>query len=259
MYAATADGLWLPKAPRLHIPSWDDIRRFGDRLLFDGGWSPQRNPGQGSRAPIAIKTFKATNNDETDATSYSFASCDIGQAGPTRAIVVGVMSRVPSGNPAAPTTLTVGGTGLAKLVSKETAGDRNTASLWIGRITTGTSVTIALDFSGVTQQRCGIGWWVTYNLASMTAIATNSTDVSGAALDVSTKLGGLVFGFGDAGTTAATTFTWTGLTEDFDTAVGTGNGWMSGASALGTGGTLGITCTGSGTPTNDMYVSASLR
>lgn len=208
----------------------------------------------------ATRTFITTYNDETDATSYTATGVSFSTASATRAIVVAVMGRVPSGNPVAPTSVTIGGVSASLVVSKETAADRNSASLWIAAVPTGTSGDIVVDFGGVTQQRCGLGWWATYNLSSLTAHATNSSDVSGAALDVNTQAGGLAFGMGDSGSATATTFTWTGLTEDFDIAVGSGNGWFTGASleTASASTPLAITCTAT-VATNDMYVTASFR
>lgn len=210
---------------------------------------------------VATRTFVTTFNDETDATSYTASGVSLSTADATRGIVVAVMNRISSGTGTTPASVTIGGVSASLVVAQATASDRDCCSLWIAAVPTGATGNIVVDFGGVTQQRCGFGWWATYNLNSLTAVDTAQSDVSGASIDVDTQAGGLAFGAGAAGTTASTTFTWTGLTEDYDAAVGSGNGWHTGASletaAAST--PLAITCTGSGTPGGDQYVAASFR
>jgi hypothetical protein len=210
----------------------------------------------------ATRTHLGQTSSETDLSTYTFASQSLGTEQSDRKIVVAVMGRrISSGDTGlVPSTVTVGGVSATLAVSSASSGDRNSASIWIADVPTGATGDIVVTFSA-NQGRCGIGWWATYGLTSSTPTDTASTSTNGGALDIDISAGGLGFGYGNSGAGTATTHTWVGLTEDFDAAVGTGNGWHSGASLeTATAATpLTVNCTGSGTPTNDQYVAASFR
>lgn len=206
----------------------------------------------------ATRTYLGFTSSETDGTSYTFSSQSLGTAQGDRRIVVAVMGRKETSSGEAPTGVTVGGVSASLVVSQQASGDRNSASLWIAEVPSGSTGDIVVTFAN-TQQRCGVGWWAVYGLESSTATDTAATATSGGSLNIDVEAGGVAFGTANSGSASAT-FSWTGLTEDFDGAVGTSNGFMSGASIESASAStpLSVSCTATGT-SSDQYVAASFR
>jgi hypothetical protein len=139
-------------------------------------------------------------------------TCNIGTPGTGRIIVVSVFGSRASGTPASITAVTINGVS-ATVQASVTNGASITAH-YTAVVPTGTSATILVDY-GQQQNRVGIGVWALYGFGSATATDTstdNSSPFDAAGFDV--QANGVAIGSGS--TEQATSFTWTGLTEDFD-------------------------------------------
>jgi hypothetical protein len=147
----------------------------------------------------------------TDLTTYNFSTIAIGDAAPSRKVVVGIMSLTASGA-ASLTSITVGGVTASIEVASATGG-REFAAIAIAAVPTGTTADIDVVF-GDTMRRCILSVWATYDLKSSTAVDTAISAADPAALSVNTQNDGLIFGVGYNNTSS--TGVWSGLTERFD-------------------------------------------
>lgn len=176
--------------------------------------------GFGANASIANPlefSFQDSAVDEVDRTSYTFASMSLGAAATARRIVIGVVCRAST----APVinSLTVGGISASLIHQSRASGG---AYFYYADVPTGTTGDVVVNFaSSVT--RAGICVWRILNESSMTPTDTaSSTNADPAALNVDIPSGdsaAMAIAYGHNGTST----TWTGLTEDTDTEISSGN------------------------------------
>jgi len=188
-----------------------------------------------SPASAAVATITFTANGESTGTgaARTFSSTAIGTAADNRVIIVSVGTTGGGGGTDDCTSVTVGGTGLSKLVSKVHT-DHQIAQIWAGSITSGTSADIVVTWAR-TASRTGIGVWAAYGIGTMedSGSASISSSSSAMSTDLDISAGGVAMGYtfvSTGGEGASTSFTWSNLTENFDENIDpTGN--HSGAAA----------------------------
>lgn len=157
---------------------------------------------------------------------YTFAAQSIGLVVPNRAVAVGLMGRATSVGIA--TSVTVGGLSLTNVggISNSTL-DR--VELWIGDVSSlkETNADIVVDWP-VSGGRLGISWWTVADLQSLTATNLQTSQANPLTGTLTSILGwGVAIGFAHTHTNSS--FTWSGLNENNDTAIA-GSDTYSGAS-----------------------------
>ena len=163
--------------------------------------------GASSGGPATISSVD-DSVDATGQTIYTFSSQALGSAGGRKIIVL-----VCGGNGARTvSTLTVAGES-ASLVKRQQAGVEATVEIWSVEFSGATTGDVVVTWSGA-QNRCFIGVLAAYGAAA----AANDTGGSVAdplsdTLDI--PAGGVAVGIAHNDNTNS--FTWTNLTEDWDT------------------------------------------
>jgi len=169
--------------------------------------------GFGADAASAVPSYSYRTHAEdfTDLTTYTFASQDIGTASATRYVVVTVFGR----HTAAFTfsSVTVAGVSATSVVEQANAGSR--LGIFIAAVPSGTTGNVVVTASGGIV-RCGIGVYALYDLSSSTAITTNSSTASPAALSVNVTPGKILIAAAYTNGGSGNQLTWSGATEDFD-------------------------------------------
>lgn len=175
-------------------------------------------------------TFLGSDTDSVDRTSYNFTSFNFGTAQSDRLIVVAYSGS--RGGVVGLSSSTIGGISAAPIGEVTTIF--GSAYVVVGLVAavvpTGTSGTINIRYTN-TAAKCGIGAWALMNLTSSTVAETTGNLSLGGSMDLSlnTQIGDLIVG--SAYVNAITSFSWTGLTEDFDGTIDS-NGRQTGASAI---------------------------
>ncbi len=155
-------------------------------------------------------------------TTYTFAGLAIGSVTATRRIVVSVQATTAA---LAAISVTVGGISATEVTgcSGYQSGEGWTIRMFIAEVPTGTTASIVVTVTGGATG-CRLGAWALYDLLSSvpTASAVDVTDPVSMAVNV--DAGGVAVAFA----VSRFAMTWTGLTEDFDAVVASGQ--ISGAS-----------------------------
>jgi hypothetical protein len=207
---------------------------------------PQMPP---STAPVTY-TYNTFDFSNANTTAFTFTSKSIGTAAANRKVVI-----VVGGNADLRTvsTLTVGGIS-ASLVKRQQNAD-GTSEIWQADVPTGTTANVVVTWSGP-QNTCGIGSYSLYGAAAA-ASATASNTSNPLSTTINIPAGGVCIGtvqqYG-----GSQTWSWSGLTEDFDSTMG-GSRPFSGASTASSGGVTGqtVTATPSGSPSGQTLALAS--
>lgn len=163
-----------------------------------------------------------------NATTYTFSGAALGAADAARKIVVGVTADPVSGSDNSISTLTVAGVS-ATFVHAVYRDLTYQAALWEATVPTGTTGDIVVTFTGTTMAQCGLGVWRVLNAGTFTDTAGVFVTSVQAADTINVPANGAAIGIGQNNNGAAT-FTWGGLTEDFDHVVEAGVHTNSGAS-----------------------------
>lgn len=216
-------------------------------------------PGPGTPATSSSPTVAFATNVENNSalSSYAFSATPIGTASSGRYVLVAVYVRSAS---VTVSSVTVGGTS-APAVSGALgtcSGSLGTLGFYIVAFPTGTTASIVVNLSG-TAIRAKIATYALTNLGlAGAAEASTSSTATPAALSLTVSKNSAVVGAGfDCATNS--TFTWVGLTKDFDTPISGGPNAASSASAIAaSAGSLTITATESA-PGTPVGVSASFR
>jgi hypothetical protein len=162
--------------------------------------------------PVPVVTYRGTAQTETDLQNFTGGSLSIGAASPFRYMIVGcygssfgVSSVVASATPYT----------FERLISI----DSHRVQFWIAPCPEGTTSTVTMNGAG-TQARQGYAIWTVESLNYPQLIdSATSLTATGATLDVETVEGGFVLGYGFGNTSPS--FTWSGITEEFETLIGT--------------------------------------
>lgn len=202
--------------------------------------------------PVSV-TFNAAYNSEPNLSTYSFTIA-AGTATSDRLVVIQACGFGNNGV-SAMTGCTINGTS-ATSAGYTTSSEASTDSqygMYYLNVPTGTTVDVVVTFTG-SQDRFGAACYSVYNSSGVYATATDNVDSSGV-LEASVAVpdNGAIIGLvGNRDATA--TYTWTGLTEDYEYNGGDSNiSTFTGASATySTGTTQNVTCSMSDS-TPDRY------
>lgn len=163
-------------------------------------------------------SFQEHQEDASNSSSYSFTNVDFGEANPNRSIVVvvGTDDGTGEGNVSG---VTIGGVTATQVVSNNydySFSSRTHCSIWIADVPSGATGTVVVTTDNTTIC-CGISVYRLNDLASTTAADTaNSNTSSSTSLDVDVLIDDFIIAGGMTGGAAAS---WTGVTEDHDSAV----------------------------------------
>jgi hypothetical protein len=172
----------------------------------------------------ATITYQTEIASATNAASYSFISQSIGIASSDRRVLVALASA--GGGLLSGTSLTIGGVS-ASLAFRATNSSNSFIEFWIASVPTGTTADIVASLSG-TANRAAIAIWSTTGIQSATPIDTGSSTSNPLTDTVAASTGGIVAAA--AYTQAATSATWVGVTEKFDSTTNLEGDTFSGAS-----------------------------
>lgn len=205
-------------------------------------------------SPDAEISFLDESSDETDLTTYTFASMNFGVAAAGRYIIVEVIGW--AGAARTVTSVTVGG--VAATLVKTQANGNARMSMYVALVPTGTTGSVVVVFSGA-MVRAGVALWRAININPV-AEATGGSTAAPMTADLAVSAGSVQVGCAWTFTNGATA-TWSGtngMTEDFDTPFsGSSLSEFTGASRTSPAAvTVTATCTVT-TSSSPAYVSAS--
>lgn len=205
--------------------------------------------------PAMVSAFKTSISSSPSATSFTHTHNGGVRTG--KWVVAIATRRSTAGTNSDPTSVTLAGTSLTKLIGN--TNSRQNVSIWISTtdITTdGTDDVVATWASNVQGNALSSLYSIT-NLTSATPVATAVSSTSPSALSVNTSNGGCVIAIGMNQNTTA--FTWANVTEDFDSAPFGGALQISGARADFASGSTPQTVTATHSSTEASAASVSLR
>ena len=101
-------------------------------------------------------------------------------------------------------------------------------SLYIAAAPTGTTATVTVNMSAVLAYTCTVTVFAVYDLASIVPLGLTTSVASPAVLDITVPNRGVVLALACSGNSGAT-YTWTGLTRDFQQVSGASDIPRSGA------------------------------
>lgn len=154
----------------------------------------------------------------TDLTTYTFSAQNLGTEASDRYIIVGILSRK-AGATTTISSVTIGGVS-ATIVRQRSNNVTNTdvAGLAIALVPTGATGDVVVTF-GAGMVRCQIGVWRADSLASATPSDADDSIAGDPTVALDCPAGGFIIGVGL--TAAASSASWTGITERFDTTLET--------------------------------------
>lgn len=185
--------------------------------------------------PPQLVTYQTNAFDASDLTTYSFASQAIGTASSDRRVIVGIAGGQSS--------RTVSSCSIAGQTGVWLARHQHgvaTVELWSALVTTGTTGTISVTWSGG-QQCCGIVIWSSTGLTGDVILDFDTTAVASGAsnMTVSTAADSFALGIAMTYTPSPNFFSWSSITELFEgTLEGSGGPFFSAASVSTTGASL---------------------
>lgn len=166
----------------------------------------------------ASVSYQGTFTSNSSLSSYTYTSAPIGTASSTRTVIVGVVYRSGSGVTSA--SVTVGSTAATQIASTNpTTG----VYLFTANVPSGTTANITASLTGSTPSRAGIHVWAAYDLinpTSPTAIVYGS-QTRPTVLNSNVTKGSI--GVCVSYNNDSTTFTYVGLTKNFDSYVSGGS------------------------------------
>lgn len=165
-----------------------------------------------STAAIAFADHQVSNSDLT---TYTFAALSFGAAAGNRLVIAGISGQNSSARTIS--SVTIGGVAATQLVTTiNGASVFNRVALYAALVPTGTTGDVVVTFSG-SCFRAACAVWRATNVFSLTPVSTGSdtNDPSTANLSVVAK--GIAVGFASEYVNgAATSYSWTNLTESVD-------------------------------------------
>jgi hypothetical protein len=188
--------------------------------------------------------------DETDLSTYTFASQNLGTADSNRYIVVAVYGRRIGGSVTSVTVNGVSGTEIA-----DVGTSNNYTALYIAHVPTGTTGDIVIVVAGGNAFRLA---YSAYRLvANSITVTASQTDITSTfSQDVNVEAGGAVVA-AICSETGGGTVTWSGVTEDADAAPGTSFNYSAASDEFATAQTpLSVTATLSSGTTAALIVAS---
>lgn len=198
--------------------------------------------------PVTL-TYRATVNDAANATVYTITQATHGVSTTDGVVVVGVGG----GNSVDVTGVTMNGVAMTRQVG--TGASVRHASLWSIAHRGGNLGDIVVTF-GAAATRCNIGIWSILGAGGITASDTGTGDTTDPLEDtLSVPVGGCAIAL--VVSSAGGAFTWTNITENYDT-TSEGTNQVSGASDnYASGGTITPSANASGALTDGQIVAAA--
>jgi len=194
-------------------------------------------------AKPASFAFTASAANTSASSSYTFSSLSLGQADSSRRIIVAL-----AGQNAARTvtSLTVAGVAATRIIGDNPiAPNGPTVQLWIANVPTGTTGNVVVTLNG-NFNSCAVGLYAAYDLTTNTPHASNQSALASStsiAFGLAHKAG-FIIAAAASSENAITSFTWTGVNENFDVLIGSSSRAASSASlTTSDDGTLTITAT----------------
>lgn len=215
--------------------------------------------GGGGALPVLSFTDHAV--DATSQTTYTFTNKNIGTAAANRYVIVAAGG---SNSPTSSTlnSVTVAGNSATSVVTANGFAGTITSPTGIfiyGPLPTGTTATITITFSGA-MARAGIGIWTATGLNSATATATSSSTANPASTTINISANGFAIGYAIAVIGTSNTFTWTGLTKQFDQVQDSSTSQTGASDTFATAqSSRTVTATPNGTPISNSMVVAAFR
>lgn len=199
--------LWLPPKPAIIIPQPKKIVCARDPRFVIPAVLPGITPIIMAGRAVTI-TFTDSVADASDLTTYTFSGRSLGVAAPDRTIVVGAVGA----GAAARTVSSVTVAGISATIQvQEGSATGATTCLATALVPTGTTGDIVVTFSGGVV-RAAIGIWRARDANVIVDTGTSTADPSTDTINI--NAGGAVFGA--AITNAASSYSWTNLTELYD-------------------------------------------
>lgn len=168
-------------------------------------------PVAGPGAEITV-SFEASAVQYANQSSYTFSGVAIGTAAADRTVVVAVMHGGGNTTP----SVTIGGTGAAIAANGSGSGTSEGVSIYYLDVAAGATANIVVNFSS-TEYGCAIGVWAMYGADSAPHDSDTSLIGDPASASIDVPAGGAAFAavcnrrIGNNNT-----YSWTGLSEDFD-------------------------------------------
>lgn len=203
----------------------------------------------------AAFAYGASASDPSDLSSYSFSSLSIGTAASDRYVIAAIL--IAAGTVPTITSATIGGVAATALFSATSSFTRS--SFYIAAVPTGTTATLAFSLSSGAARAAGAVWSVT-GLISATPSATAMSNASTGAASLVVGGGGFVIGASNSYAGGAThSYTWAGITEQFDTYVDSNEAFSGASSSFDSTQSVSVTATPSVATSDAVHIFAAWR
>lgn len=207
----------------------------------------------GTYKKAASVSYRATYSSITDASSYTFTASDIGTATDRDQIVLAIHTG--SGTIS---TVTVGGVSATRITG---TGVGLNVALWrVGGVSGSTAdIVVSLSSSAL---RCLVAVYALYDLVNTTPVdSTVGVAISGAtslSSTIDTRTDGVIIAMGSSNA-GSRTFTWTGVTEHYDTSLEAAHSYSGGSNTTTSNTTTTVSFTIAGGSSGLTSVTASWR
>lgn len=204
--------------------------------------------------PVTLTFGSEKDNGDAGCTVCTFLGLSTNTANASRTVIVATWER--NSTPRTITSVTIGGVTATPVVA---ATDNNTMiSHYAANVPLGTTATVIITYSGAVV-RGGVATWTTNDLGGgVTPFGTGTAIVNANPISttVSTQANGSVACVAADGSGGSTTSTWTVVSKDWDTSIGT-NSFSGGHVNLTTAGTVNPSNTFSNTPADAALACSS--
>jgi hypothetical protein len=215
--------------------------------MLPGFFTPVGMLASGKRVEFCAAPFSTT-----DLSTYTFTAVNLSSPAADRFIVVGVLLVGSPGRTAS--TVTIGGVS-ATAINTGTASTNVSLRLFGAVVPAGSTGDVVVTASGGCLC-CSIGVWALYGLSSTTAIDTTNGTSNPDSDTLTTVAGGFVVAVAVNGGSVET-YTWSGLTENFDQTVEASTASCASGASVETGGSsLAYTVTRTGGLQNHLSAAS---
>jgi hypothetical protein len=164
----------------------------------------------------ASRTFLQFASDTSDATTYTFASQNLGAADSGRYIIAVVHCR--STSSATLSSASIAGVSATIVVQNNTIGvTRNVSAIIIAAVPSGTTGDVVITFSSGAL-RCGIQLYRVLGIDGLAASDSDSSTAAAPSVSIDIPEGGIAIA-GASSASGSATCTWTNLDEDSDSII----------------------------------------
>lgn len=204
------------------------------------------------RSSPATRVYTDSGFSNANTATFTFSGRNLGTAAANRKMVVVINGNADNRTVS---SVTVGGVS-ATLATDGVTSARSqnldgTTEIWQADVPTGTTGDVVITWSGA-QNTCGFGLFAVYGgSAAATEVATSAANPPSAS--ITAPSGGVIIG-GAQHYNGAQTWTWTNLTEAYDSTMGGSRPQTGASDAFATAQTPTITCMPSGTPAGQTMV-----